>query len=74
MIVDFKNLKIGKNIGGIFRDCDIFEDALSTLEILNIDTSNTKDASHMFSVLSALKKIHITSFDTSSIKDMSYMF
>ena len=53
---------------------------LEKIDFINIDTSNTENMSHLFSVGEGdiykrkLKKLDLSKFDTRNVVDMSYMF
>ena len=54
----------------MFTNCS----ALTSLDLMNFNTSNVKDMSTMFSVCSSLTSLDLKNFNTQKVTDMSSMF
>ena len=58
------------SLGGMFRGCS----SLITVDLSNLDTSETFNMSSMFSACSSLLMVDLSSFDTSNLMRMGGMF
>lgn len=66
----FEGMVSSPSLFGAFMRCS----ALVSIDLSNLDTSNTIDMSLMFNSCGAIEYLDVSSLDTSSVQDMSQMF